>query len=256
MTGMLRCAVSEGAAKNNRVIEMRKDLTYTVDEISAMLDVPRPTLYRYLKEYSVPYARRSGRILIPEESLGRIRKVRELHDEGLGAEAVRRRLTDGASALEEKRLGERLDRICEALEDLRGAGGNAPAEIAAPSGAMRTLLARQNLLISAVFDMSEILEELLAASGLPRRTTFQDALSAETPGDRAGDPGTARDTTRRLLAARTIPGRVIDAAPSGGGERFGVLARRRRRVAATVLALAILAVIIALAWGFTAYGGA
>jgi len=74
-------------------------LVYTVDEASERLGVPRPTLYRYLREYSIPYTRRSGRISIPEESLERIRTVRKLHDEGLGTEAVRRRLRSlGASA--------------------------------------------------------------------------------------------------------------------------------------------------------------
>lgn len=228
-----------------------------------MLGVPRPTLYRYLKDYSVPYARRSGRIRIPEESVGRIRRVRELHGDGLGADAVRRRLTDGTPELEE-RLTERLDRICETLQELRGASGSPsgapPAEIAAPPGAMRTLLARQNLLISAVFDMSQMLEELLAASGRPRMTTFQDALPAET----LVHPPVRHDAAvvtapAPLLPTQAIPelasGRVVDAGPSGAGERFGSLARRRRRAVATVLVLASLTLLVALAWAFAAVGG-
>jgi hypothetical protein len=28
---------------------------YTVDEVSGLLGIPRPTLYRYLREYSIPH---------------------------------------------------------------------------------------------------------------------------------------------------------------------------------------------------------
>jgi excisionase family DNA binding protein len=89
---------------------------YTVDEVSMTLSVPRPTLYRYLKEYAIPYLRRGGRISIPEDSLDRIRTVRELHEEGLGTEAVRRKLREGPHL---DRIAERMDRVQEKLEGLR-----------------------------------------------------------------------------------------------------------------------------------------
>ncbi|MCA1717676.1 MAG: helix-turn-helix domain-containing protein, partial [Actinobacteria bacterium] len=70
-------------------------MIYTVDEVSDLLDIPRPTLYRYLREYSIPHVRRSGKISIPEESFDRIKEARELHREGLGTASVRRRLREG-----------------------------------------------------------------------------------------------------------------------------------------------------------------
>ena len=57
---------------------------YSVDEVSDLLGIPRPTLYRYLREYSMPHLRRGGRIQIPEGSFDRIREARDLHKEGLG----------------------------------------------------------------------------------------------------------------------------------------------------------------------------
>jgi excisionase family DNA binding protein len=45
-----------------------RGLIYTVEEVSDLLGIPRPTLYRYLREYSIPHLRRSGKISIPEES--------------------------------------------------------------------------------------------------------------------------------------------------------------------------------------------
>lgn len=196
-----------------------------------MLGVPRPTLYRYLKEYSVPYVRRSGRIQIPEDSLEQIRKVRELHDEGLGTEAVRRRLRGEASDLED-----RLDRISERLEELRAPGnGSSPDGLAPTSGDMRTLLARQTLLISAVFDMSEMLEELLASTGRPRRTTLGGAAPEL--------PAYADDAGRYETSVPALPGRVVEAAPPDRRGNFGALARRRRRMALALTALAAVAVL-------------
>ncbi len=208
-----------------------------------MLDVPRPTLYRYLKEYPVPYERRSGRISIPEKSLGRIRRVRELHDEGLGTEAVRRRLRDEAPDSSDGRLAERLDRISGALEELREAHGPSPGAVeSVSSGDMRALLARQSLLISAVLDMSEMLEELLAAAGRPRRTIL-GSVRAQLP---------SPDDTARAIPYR----RVIDAAPAHQSVRFGTLARRRRIAALTLLTLVILTGLAALVWVYLANGGA
>lgn len=198
--------------------------------------MPRPTLYRYLKEYPIPYARRSGRIRIPEDALDGIRRVRALHDEGLGTEAVRRRLRDDESELEG-----RLDRISETLEELRrGTGGHHSDALALASGDVRTLLARQTLLISAVFDMSEMLEELLASTGRPRRSTFEDTLRQELPG--------AIDTHTRGLPPATAPGgRMLDGPTPDRLGGFGALSQRRRRAALAgallvVLALAVLIV--------------
>ena len=93
-------------------------MSHTVDEVSELLEVPRPTLYRYLKEYSIPHIRRSGKIYVPEESFERIKEARELHKEGLGTESVRRRLQGKRSDLDEE-LAQRLDRISGTLENLQ-----------------------------------------------------------------------------------------------------------------------------------------
>ena len=39
---------------------------------------------------------------------------------------------------------------------------------------MRTMLARQSLIMSAMFNLTEMVEELLLASGKPRKTVFEE----------------------------------------------------------------------------------
>src|SRR3712207_2687180 len=92
---------------------------YTVDEVSDLLGIPRPTLYRYLREYSIPHLRRAGRISIPEESFDRIREARDLHKEGLGTGSIGRMLREGSKA-EGGELSQRLDHLHETLENLQG----------------------------------------------------------------------------------------------------------------------------------------
>jgi excisionase family DNA binding protein len=86
-------------------VNMLEGTIYTVDEVSGLLDIPRPTLYRYLREYSIPHLRKAGRISIPEDSFDRIREARDLHREGLGTESVRRQLREDTGELDR-----RLDR--------------------------------------------------------------------------------------------------------------------------------------------------
>ncbi len=229
---------AERNSKNIRVIN-GGGLVYTVDEVSDLLEVPRPTLYRYLKEYSVPYERRAGRISIPEESLGRIRRIRELHVEGLGTEAVRRRLRGGDDA-DTNLLAERLDRLSEVLERVRAAPD--PTEVTPSSHTLRLVLARQSLLISAVFNMTAMLEELLAANGRPRREVF---------GDVGSEIRTSEESSLQLLERRSD---ALDGQHENNGshaadrteplevtvgpileKRFGILARRRRRGALVIL---------------------
>lgn len=229
--------------------------TYTVDEASALLGVPRPTLYRYLKEYSIPYQRRAGRISVPEESLERIRTVRELHDEGLGTEAVRRRLRDGAGT-DVDWIAERLDRLSDALETSQSSlktTDNVPTP-----QTLHVILARQSLLISAVFNLTEMMEELLAANGRPRKPSLDyldeqshleaAALPADLPGERPGDrpalrgiPGSGGSEYPETIEAVSVPERQ---------DGFGSLARRRRR---TATVLAVLLVMLALAAGALAW---
>ena len=212
---------------------------YTVDEVSGLLGIPRPTLYRYLREYSIPHLRWEGRISIPEDSFDRIRGARDLHKEGLGTESVRRQLREG-SAPEGEVLDRRLDTLSRTVEDLREDVSFAPT--------LRTILARQSLLISAVFNLTEMVEELLLASGKPRKRVFREIDTTEALPDR---PGRARLEIPGEVAAGT------ETVPRTGGHNagetlavhstdFGVLRRRRRRgVLAILVALALAA---CLAW--------
>lgn len=215
-----------------------------------MVGIPRPTLYRYLREYSIPYTRRSGRISIPEESLERIRAVRALHDEGLGTEAVRRRLRGGDGS-DVDWIAERLDRLSEALESSQS--NLKPTDGVTSSQALHIILARQSLLISAVFNLTEMMEELLAAAGRPRKAAF-DFLEEESERetglvpDRPRTPDTsptpeARDSDPETIETFTAPDRH---------DRFGTLARRRRRTAIAFLLAMLLG--MALVWAALSTG--
>ncbi len=232
---------------------------YTVEEVSDLLGIPRPTLYRYLREYSIPHFRRSGKISIPEESFDRIREARDLHKEGLGTESVRRVLREGGAPATGE-LGERLDALSETLRDLRE---KTAADEVVSSPALRTILARQSLLISAVFNLTEMVEDLLLASGKPRKMVFGEVageLRAVTPlpeyAQRRQLEGPGGPTTV------AVPARGASVKPSGREfaparhGRFGYLSRRRRRGALTVLSIAsILLVGGLLAWHLPALLG-
>src|ERR671916_2091093 len=168
---MLTCPSAEKTRENIRVRTMEGSI-YTVDDVSDLLGIPRPTLYRYLREYSIPHLRQGGRIRIPEDSFDRIREARDLHKEGLGTESVRRQLREGGGP-HTGELKEQLHELSENLERLRG-NERPPVDEAPPSHALRTVLARQNLLISAMFNLTEMVEELLLASGKPRKVLFKD----------------------------------------------------------------------------------
>jgi excisionase family DNA binding protein len=215
-------------------------LAYTVDEVSDLMGVPRPTLYRYLREYSIPHLRRSGKIYVPEDSFDRIKEVRELHKEGLGTESVRNRL-QGESSLGVEGLAERLDRISESLEELREdpkpANGTSSAQV------LQTILERQSLLISAVFNMAEMLEDLLdtrgngqareQASGTSEEETQEQepvSDSFEEPLEPAENDISADEPVSPVSPEPALP-------PSAGIRRseFGAMGKRRQRVALAVL---------------------
>ena len=196
-----------------------------------------------MREYSIPHLRRSGRISIPEESFDRIREARDLHKEGLGTESVRRMLREGSKA-EGGELSERLDHLHETLENLQGSLRERPTteEATLPSPALRTILARQSLLISAVFNLTEMVEELLLASGKPRKTVFGDVEdeiqarllpTSQIDGQRLETPVEIPAATHSTPDAR--PRHLHRGAPLRR-ERFGSLRQRRRRVALAVSA--------------------
>src|SRR5215210_5768325 len=151
--------MSAGKNFENICVISRRGRIYTVEEVSDLLGIPRPTLYRYLREYSIPHLRQSGRISIPEDSFDRIREARDLHKEGLGTESVRRQLREDTGELDRT-----LDRLHQTLEDLRGDIRERPAtDEVALSPTLRTILARQSLLMSAMFNLTQMVEDLLLA---------------------------------------------------------------------------------------------
>jgi len=212
-----------------------RGLIYTVEEVSDLLGIPRPTLYRYLREYSIPHLRRSGRISIPEDSFDRIREARDLHKEGLGTESVRRLLREGRSS-QAGELKERLERLSETLESVRKDGPAADEVL--PSQALRTVLARQSLIMSAMFNLTDMVEELLLASGKPRKAVFEEV---------EGEIREVAPLERTKIPATTKPGPEIvprSAVPHTANKRFGSLARRRRRSSLILLVSVLLAGVI------------
>ncbi len=199
-----------------------------------------------MREYSIPHLRRSGRISIPEESFERIREARDLHKEGLGTESVRRLLREGGGQ-HAGELKEQLDQLSENLERLRG-NERSPANEAPPSHALRTILARQNLLISAMFNLTEMVEELLLASGKPRKAVFED-VEGEI---RSVAPPPERAHLESLEAESTAGRPILGALPARDATRFGSLARRRRR--GVIVALSALMAVVLLAWALPAVG--
>ena len=226
-----------------------RGLIYTVEEVSDLLGIPRPTLYRYLREYSIPHLRKSGKIFIPEESFDRIRETRDLHKEGLGTESVRRALREGNGGPDTGEIKERIERLSESLERLKGNGS--AADEALSSQAMRTMLARQSLIMSAMFNLTGMVEELLLASGKPRKTVFEEVegeIREVALPDRAG-----RLRTREAVPAVAEPRALTRSltrpsdAPVTRAEGFGSLARRRRRRALTLLSALLVGVTLLLA---------
>ncbi len=240
----------------NICVRMLEGAIYTVDEVSDLLGIPRPTLYRYLREYSIPHLRRSGRISIPEDSFDRIREARDLHKEGLGTETVRRQLREGRGP-DTVELDRRLDNLHETLEDLRGDLKERPAtDEVAVSPTLRTILARQSLLISAMFNLTGMVEDLLLASGKPRKPLFEDLraglrepLSEAPAGDRLAIQAAVPTTTTSVSAA--VPDGPVYLDRSA---HFGTLGRRRRRGGLALLS--VLVVALCLAWAVPALIGA
>ena len=154
-------------------------------------------------------------------------------------------------------LDRRLDHLHETLEDLRGDLKERPAtDEVALSPTLRTILARQSLLISAMFNLTGMVEDLLLASGKRRKPSFEDLraglrepLPESTSGDRlaiqAAVPATAS-------VATAIPD-ANDPAFLERSANFGTLGRRRRRGALTLLSAVLVA--LCLAWAVPALTG-
>ena len=225
---------------------------YTVDEVSSLLGIPRPTLYRYLREYSIPHLRKAGRISIPDDSFDRIREARDLHKEGLGTESVRRQLREDTGEVDRK-----LDRLHQTLESLRGDIRERPGtDEVAVSPTLRTILARQSLLMSAMFNLTEMVEDLLLASGKPRKPLsedlgIRDVLSERQAQDRRGIPCGNPPATHAISAP--VQSRVGQSLAVRSTD-FGALGRRRRRGVLAILAAMLL--VACLVWAAFALIGA
>ena len=215
---------------------------YTVDDVSDLLGIPRPTLYRYLREYSIPHLRQGGRIRIPEDSFDRIREARDLHKEGLGTETVRRQLREGGGP-DTGELDRRLNKLHDTLENLRGDLRAKPATTGevALSPVLQTILARQSLMLSAMFNLTGMVEDLLLNNGKGRKRPVARAeeglmhtvpLRAEGRGQISGtvvaEPVAVREAEAPVV---TSPTRHLST------NKFGSLGRRRRGALAALSAL-------------------
>ncbi len=223
---------------------------YTVDDVSDLLGIPRPTLYRYLREYSIPHLRQGGRIRIPEDSFDRIREARDLHKEGLGTETVRRQLREGGGP-DTGELDRRLNKLHDTLEHLRGDLKAKPAtgEVAL-SPVLQTILARQSLMLSAMFNLTDMVEHLLLNNGKGRKRPIarvEEGLVHTVPLHAEERPQISGTVVAEPVAVReaeapvvTFPTRNLPAS------RFGTLARRRRRGALAVLSALLLGLLLVL----------
>lgn len=238
-------------------------MIYTVDEVSDLLSIPRPTLYRYLREYSIPHVRRSGKISIPEESFDRIKEARELHREGLGTPSVRRRLREGNDPIDTEELTEQLDRLSGALENLQGDLTPADKASAFSQETLQTILEKQDLLISAVSNLTEVVEDTLSTSVRTRTAPFDDVQEGtreeksvlEQPQGRLQtverEP-VEKEPAKDDFATEDLSESVASLTAPARHEKFGALSRRRRAVLAVLLALLASTV---LAWGVPDVGG-
>jgi hypothetical protein len=191
---------------------------------------------------------------------------------------------------------ERLDRLSGALEGLQGDLKPANGASSSSKESMRSVLKKQDLLISAVSDLTEKVETLLSVNDR-LRTAPPDGLEAyeeKSSTERLERLQEARENTRRTwgmrgsgdgtVASNASTGLMVDepaaeiaANEAAAGaldddattrivpgpadlldvperrEKFGALARRRRK---GILALLLLALLVgaALAWGLSGSG--
>src|SRR5215204_1228387 len=256
MNGLCVNMLPQEKKLQNILVRILEGAIYTVDEVSDLLGIPRPTLYRYLREYSIPHLRKAGRISIPEDSFDRIREARDLHREGLGTESVRRQLREGSTP-DTGELDRRLDTLHQTLESLRGDIKERPAtDEVALSPTLRTILARQRLLMSAMFNLTEMVEDLLLASGKSRKPLSEDlGIRDALPQRQARElPGFSENVLPTTHAGSAQVEDGIVQQPTARSADFGSLGRRRRRGVLAILGALLL--VACLAWAAWAMIGA
>jgi len=205
-----------------------------------------------LREYAIPHLRSAGRISIPEDSFDRIREARDLHKEGLGTESVRRQLRGDTGELDRA-----LDRLHQTLESLREDIRERPAtDEVALSPTLRTILARQRLLMSAMFNLTEMVEDLLLASGKSRKPLSEDlGIRDALPQRQARElPGFSENVLPTTHAGSAQVEDGIVQQPAARSADFGSLGRRRRRGVLAILGALLL--VACLAWAAWAMIGA
>lgn len=182
--------------------------------------------------------------------------MRELHDEGLGTAAVRKRVQEGDTA-EVDWIAERLDQLSEALESSQRKDARSVENVSSRQ-ALHIILARQSVMLQAIYNLNEMVEELMAVNGRPRRNSsdFLDdtAVRSGFPQDDIlevppfAENGAAWNTPGASPSAlsRQVQPPATPAAPTNRRDGFGALARKRRN--AFVLAALLVLTVCAAVW--------
>lgn len=148
-------------------------------------------------------------------------------------------------------IAERLDQLSEALESSQRKDARSVENVSSRQ-ALHIILARQSVMLQAIYNLNEMVEELMSANGRPRRsstellddTAVRSALSQDDILEVS--PFAKTDATWNTPAAsppphdRQVQHSVAPAALMHRRDDFGALARKRRRNALVFSALLVL----------------
>ena len=88
---------------------------------------------------------------------------------------------------------------------------------------MRTVLARQSLMLSALFNLTEMVEELLLANGKPRKAVFEEVEGEIREVTPLSGTTVRRGPEEPCRPAPTPPEDLPAALPAARPDRFGSL---------------------------------